>query len=245
MHKSIDRKLNSMRRKKQILATIFIYFLVISCSNEIKPSGKYIVGKNNQKEYIFDFKGNDSVVIMPNNIQKISSLCSSITRKTDLYGNLTNTLIGNVDPYVVDDIKNKLFAIRNFNFNKEKYTEEELEDYLKLCSKLTVNFNSLSTKYPKLDSIENFWNLEMESGHAENQILSARTILENSNCISIGKWDTNSNGDITISNLSETKCDKIMEFNTVFFNTDPKADPKGVTNYSNNDFIMKPLKGLY
>lgn len=234
-----------MRRKKQFLTTIFIYFMVISCSNEIKPSGKYIVGKNNQKEYIFDFKENDSVVIMPNNIQKISSLCGAITRKTDLYGNLTNTLIGNVDPYVVDDIKNKLLAIRNFNFIKEKYTEKQLKDYLKLCDKLTVNFNLLSTKYPKLDSIENFWNLEMEIGHAENQILSSRTILENSNCISIGKWDTNSDGDITISNLSETKCDKIIEFNTVFFNTNPNADPNYITTYSNYDIIMKPLKGLY
>lgn len=235
-----------MKTKKNILAIILsINFLFISCSNEIKPSGKYIVGKNNQKEYIFDFKENDSVVIIPNNIQKISSLCGAITRKTDLYGNLTNTLIGNVDPYVVDDIKNKLLAIRNFNFIKEKYTEKQLKDYLKLCDKLTVNFNLLSTKYPKLDSIENFWNLEMEIGHAENQILSSRTILDNSNCMSIGEWDTNSDGDITISNLSETKCDKILEFNTVFFNTNPKADPKGVTNYSNNDYIMKPLKGLY
>lgn len=236
---------NSMRRKKQILATIFIYFLVISCSNEIKPSGKYIVGKNNQKEYIFDFKGNDSVVIMPNNIQKISSLCSSITRKTDLYGNLTNTLIGNVDTYVVDDIKNKLFAIRNFNFNKEKYTEKELKDYLKLCSKLTVNFNSLSTKYPKLDSNENFWNLEMEIGHAENQILSSRTILDKSNCISIGEWDTNSDGDIKISNLSKTNCGEIEEFNIVFYNNNLEADPNIITTYSNNDFVIKPLKGLY
>jgi hypothetical protein len=234
-----------MKTKKNIIATIFIYFLVISCSNEIKPSGKYIVGKNSQKEYIFEFKENDSVVIIPNNIQKISSLCSAVTRKTDLYGNLTNTLIGHVDQSVVNDIKNKLLAIRNFNFNKENYTTQELNDYLIICNKLIIDFNFLSTKYPVLDSNENFWKLEMECLSAENQILSAKTILEKSNCISIGKWDTNSNGDITISNLTQTKCDKIMEFNTVFFNTNPNADAKGVTNYSNNDFIMKPLKGLY
>lgn len=234
-----------MKTKKQFLAIIFIYFLVISCSNGIKPSGKYMVGRNDSKEYIFEFKEDMSVTITPNNIQKISNLCSSIQRKSDQYGSLINTLKGNADQSVIEDLKNKLLTLREFNFNKENYTETDLKDYLKASNDIIIDFDLFSTKYPKLDSIDNFWYYEMQIGHTENEILSARTVLENSNCISIGKWDTNSDGDITISNLSETKCDKIMEFNTVFFNNNPKADPKGVTNYSNNDFIMKPLKGLY
>ena len=235
-----------MKFKNQLFITtgVIVSFLT-SCSNEIKPIGKYSLGNpDNTTMYLSEFKEEGIVKIWHNNERETNNLLNAIQRKEDLTGNIWNTLRGmkNIDMQFVNSLaenRQKYYALMSSNDSNKNSIE-----YFKKIITIQLSFITLSqfsNNNPQLVSNNNFIYMLREFENIEIQINKAFTDFELKSCSAIGEWDTNYGGDIIISNISSDKCKDFTDFNGQYKTCKEPDCIIGIGNYTKNQLLLKPI----